>query len=98
MRANDYGVSLIGALALALLLSTSYLLDGPDHSDEWAQAAELEAAQAMAALDERIERAAQKLCTAEHGPNSEARWTEDHQLVCTVRRGVKPLQVAGGSV
>lgn len=98
MRVTDYGVSLIGALALALLLATSHLLDAPDRRDEWAQAAELENAQAMAALQARIDRAAQKLCNAEHGPNSEARWTPDRELVCTVRRGVKPMQVAGGAL
>lgn len=83
------------ALALALLLSSAYMLDKEDNSSEWDTADELAIAQAAADFDTRIQKAAQQLCDAERGPNSEARWTEDNKLVCTTRRGVK---VAGGAL
>lgn len=85
------------ALAICALLSTSHLLDGPDDitaaQDQAALIAELRNSAAGIA---RREAAAQRLCAEQRGPNSEARWTEDGHLVCTVRRGVKPMQVAGG--
>lgn len=89
-------LSLLAALALALLLSASYLLDAPDRRGEWAKSTSLQDAQADAAQAERKQAAAQALCADERGPQSEARWTEDGDLVCTARRGLKSLQVAGG--
>ena len=86
------------ALILCALLSTSYLLDGPDDvSAEWDQSKALKELQASAAGSARREIAAARLCNDARGPNSEARWTEEGHLVCTTRHGVKPLQVAGGA-
>lgn len=97
-RVLDIGITALSTLALTLLLSTSYLLDGADHSAEWAESTDLQAAQAQAAQAARRQAAAQALCTHERGPQSEARWTEDGELVCTTRRGARPLQVAGGAL
>jgi hypothetical protein len=95
-RLINISIALAGALALAALLSTSYMLDGQDHHAEWAESTSLKLAQDAAALDARMQKAAQALCSAEKGPQSEARWTEDGELVCTARRGAQSLQVAGG--
>jgi hypothetical protein len=97
-RTINAGLALAGALALTALLSTSYILDGQDHQAEWAESTSMKLAQDAAALDARTQKAAQALCNAEKGPQSEARWTEDGELVCTARRGAKPVQVAGGSL
>ena len=79
-------------LAIATVLSTSYLLDGPDDT----QAAWDQDLRTAAAGSARREAAAQRLCTQHRGPNAEARWTPEGDLVCTTRRGLKPLQLAQG--
>lgn len=81
---------------LAVTLSLAFHLDGPDdHRGDWSHSAELRELQASAAHTERRERAAQALCTGERGPNSEARWTPEGDLVCTTRRAlVQPLASA----
>lgn len=50
---------------------------------------ELQALQASEAQTARREAAGQALCEKERGPNTEARWTEDGDLVCRVRNGFK---------
>ena len=77
---------LIAAL-LALTMAAAHHLDGPaDHSADWAASSELQTLQASQAGTQRREAAAQALCTKERGPQSEARWTPDGDLVCTGRR------------
>ena len=85
---------LIAALA-CLALGSAWHLDGPDdHQLEWAQASELRAAQATEAGTARREAAGQAICTAERGPNSEARWTPAGDLTCTTRRRLVAVQGA----
>jgi hypothetical protein len=74
------------AALIALAIASAYHLDTPDHSAEWPTSAELQALQASQAGTQRREAAAQALCTKERGPQSEARWTPDGDLVCTPRR------------
>ena len=75
------------AALLALTMAAAHHLDGPaDHSADWASSAELQALQASQAGTARREAAGQALCTKERGPQSEARWTPDGDLVCTPRR------------
>lgn len=76
----------------AAVLAISLGVIGPaldaqdDHHAEWPSSAELQALQASQAGTQRREAAAQALCTAERGPQSEARWTPEGDLVCTQRR------------
>lgn len=77
----------LSALAIALLLSTSYKLDGiDDHSAENAIAVDLEDAQRTADAELRRDLAAAKQCRLEHG-ESGFTWTADNRLVCIPRRG-----------
>ena len=74
------------AAVIALAMAAAHHLDGPaDHSADWASSTELKALQASQAGTQRREAAAQALCTKERGPQSEARWTPDGDLVCTHR-------------
>lgn len=89
----------LGVAFIALALSTSHLLDGPtEHEAAMDSAAAIQALRTSDAGSARREAAAARLCNLERGPNSEARWTADGDLVCTTRRGVKAVQVAGGSL
>ena len=82
------------AAAFALAMASAYRLDTPDnHSAEWPTSAELKALQASQAGTQRRERAAQALCTAERGPQSEARFTPEGDLVCTMRRNSAKVEV-----
>lgn len=75
------------AAAAAFALAAAHNLDSPsDHSADWTTSTELQALQATEAGTQRREAAAQALCHAERGPQSEARWTVDGDLVCTLRR------------
>ena len=78
----------VTAIVVAIVLGTvGPALDAQDdHSAEWPSSAELKALQASQAGTQRRERAAQALCTAERGPQSEARFTPEGDLVCTMRR------------
>jgi len=83
------------ALLLALVLGTAHLLDGPDDMRaEWDQSQALKDLHASQDRTVRREAAAQALCSQERGPNSEARWTAEGQLVCATRRGL--VAVSGG--
>jgi hypothetical protein len=85
----------LSAAAIAIALGTvGPALDAQDdHSAEWPLSAELQALQASEAGTARREAAAQALCTAERGPQSEARWTPDGDLVCTARRNSARVEV-----
>ena len=74
------------AAIVASAIAAAPNLDADDHSAEWPLSAELQALQASEAGTQRRELAAQALCTKERGPQSEARWTPDGDLVCTQRR------------
>jgi len=82
-------------IALVLLFAGLLAYLGPalnaadDHSAEWPTSAELQALQATEAGTARREAAGQALCTAERGPQSEARWTPEGDLVCTQRRNTR---------
>lgn len=78
-----------GLMLASLLVVACFRLD--DNSAEWPAAKELEELQAQEARAVKRQAAAQALCNAERGPNSEARWTEDGDLVCTTRRGVRSV-------
>ncbi len=85
-------------LALCAILSTSHLLGPDDITAAQDQAALIAELRNSAAGSARREAAAQRLCAEQRGPNSEARWTAEGHLVCTLRRGVKPMQLASGGV
>ncbi len=83
-----------GGITLAALIALGTTLTGPeDHHADWAASSELKALQAAEAGSARQQAAAQALCTAERGPNSEARFTPEGHLVCTTRRGIRHAQV-----
>lgn len=82
-----------GALLLAGLIAFGTALTGPeDHQGDWAASSELKALQASEAGSARQRAAAQALCNAERGPNSEARFTPEGHVVCTTRRGIRHAQ------
>jgi hypothetical protein len=87
---------LTAALA-AITIAASINIDGPsDTQAEWDQSEALKELQASQAGTARREVAAQALCNQERGPNSEARWTPQGDLVCTTRRGM--VSVASAKV
>ena len=73
-------------LAFALGVLGPALDAQTDNASDYPTSAELQALQATEAGTQRREAAAQALCTKERGPQSEARWTVDGDLVCTQRR------------
>jgi len=78
------------AVAMALVLSTAYLLDGPsDHQAALDAAADVKATQAEQRAQARFERAAQAMC----GDN--AGWTrlENGSVQCFTKRGHKTQKV-----
>lgn len=79
------------AMVIALAIAAApTLMDGPDdHQAEWDQSAALKELQASQAGTARREAAGQALCSQERGPQSEARWTPEGDLVCTVRGGTR---------
>jgi hypothetical protein len=87
-------LTLAGLIALAL--STSYLLDGPDdHSHEMAQAADMSQAIKQEAAAHRYRLAVSKLCGDNAGYVEQA----DGTVACTTKKGRKTghtVQVAGG--
>lgn len=92
MTATNWLLAATLAIALGVV---GPALDNPltdDHSADWALSAELQALQATEAGTQRREAAAQALCTAERGPQSESRWTPDGDLVCTQHRSAPQIQ------
>jgi hypothetical protein len=82
-----YTATLFSALVIALALASAPALFGelPDMRAEYVTADELAAIQADEGVEARKQAAGQKICTQEHGPNSEARWTPEGHLVCRLR-------------
>ena len=84
----------LAALAIAFLLSASHLLPGPsEHSADWTDSEALKALQASEAGSARRDAAAAQLCREARGPNSEARWTVDGDLVCAAGSRHWPVQI-----
>ena len=73
-------------LAFALGVLGPALDAQTDNSADYPTSTELQALQATERGTQRREAAAQALCTKDRGPQSEARWTPDGDLVCTQRR------------
>lgn len=80
-------------LAIALGVVGPALDAKDDNRAEWPSSAELKALQATEAGTQRRETAGQALCTAERGPQSEARWTPEGDLVCTTGRKGKTINL-----
>lgn len=79
------------AAVMAIAMAASFHLDGPaDHQADWADSDAIKALQVTEAGTARRNAAAQRVCAQARGPNSEARWTADGDLVCTTRRGTTP--------
>ena len=82
---------LIAAILAIAIGVVGPALDNPladDHSADnadWPSSTELQALQATERGTQRRQAAAQALCHAERGLQSEARWTPDGDLVCTQR-------------
>lgn len=78
------------AAVIALLLSASYLLDGPtDHHAEWASAASLQDALQAEAQAERKARAIAAMC----GPNAGAVEMDDGATQCTTKHGRRQSKI-----
>ncbi len=79
------------AAALALLLSTSYLLDGPSALQEQLDTAQAKAdAIAQAAAQHRYQLAAQQAC----GPNAAWAALPDGSVQCKNKRGRNTIKVS----
>lgn len=80
---------LIAAVVTLALGAAAANMDGPeDHEADWADSDAIKALQASQAGTARRDAAAQRVCDQAHGPNSQARWTSDGDLVCTTRRAL----------
>lgn len=83
-------------LAIAALLSSAYLLDGPDdHSAEWSQAQDIEAAQKDAQAAARFDQAARLMCGSEN-----AAWADlgTGSIQCSTKRAHRTVRVAVAQV
>ena len=84
MNAATWFTAAVLAFALGVL---GPALDAQtDNAADYPTSTELQALQATERGTQLREAAAQALCLAERGPQSEARWTPDGSLVCTERR------------
>ena len=78
------------AVAVAVVLSTAYLLDGPsDHQAALDAAANVKATQAEQRAQARFEKAAQAMC----GENSGWTKLENGSVQCFTKRGHKTQKV-----
>lgn len=74
------------AVLIALTLSASHLLDGPeDHSGDWSASDAITEQQAEAAARASRDFAAQAVC----GPNAGYAWLSDKELQCFTKHGRK---------
>ena len=78
-----------GVIALAMAAAPAMFGEIDDNSGDYTNSSELQELQASQAGTARREAAGQALCTKERGPQSEARWTPDGDLVCTQRRNAR---------
>lgn len=80
----------LAALLLALILSTSHLLDSePDRRAEWDQAADIQAGINAAIAEQRFAQAAQALC----GPQAAWEQTPDGSVQCRTKHGRPTITV-----
>lgn len=81
------------SLLLAVGAGAAIHLDGPeDHQADWSDSQALKELQAAEAGSAHQLVAAQALCNAARGPNSEARFTPEGHLVCSTRLGLVAVQ------
>lgn len=94
MRASQAGnvtagflvkLAIVSVVAWVLLLLGS-VMGSDDETADWVDSPELLALQQTEAGTARRQAAAEALCAQERGPNSQARWTPDGDLVCTAPR------------
>ena len=77
-------------VAMAVVLSTAYLLDGPsDHQAALDAAADVRATQAEQRAQARFERAAQAMC----GDNAGWKLLDSGSVQCFTKRGYKTQKV-----
>lgn len=80
----------LASITAALVLGASHYLDSiPDHSDDYVQLANIEAAQQQASAQARYERAVQQLC----GPNAAWMERQDGAIQCATKRGTPTRRV-----
>lgn len=78
------------AVAVSLVLSTAYLLDGPsDHQAALDAAADVRSTQAEQRAQARFERAAQAMC----GDNAGWKLLDSGSVQCFTKRGYKTQKV-----
>lgn len=78
----------LGALAVLAVIAVAQRHDAvEDHHAEWAKSQALEDAQAAEARAQRVARAAQEMCSSEHGPQALAVWVSADTVECVSPRG-----------
>lgn len=77
----------LGACLIVAVIGCSQALDIADNSDEWSAAEGLSNTQKLEAAQARRDRAAQAMCTADHGPQALARWVNSNTAECVNSRG-----------
>lgn len=90
---SGWALFLLTFIVLALLMGSAghYLDRMDDNSHEWTEAElMLEIQRTEAQTAERMA-AEQRLCNKIRGPNSEVRYTQDGDAVCTTRMGARKL-------
>lgn len=80
-----------GAILIAAALVAPTIPGPEDHQGEWTEADLMLEIQATEARTARREAAEQRLCNKLRGPNSEVRYTQDGDAVCTTRMGARKL-------
>lgn len=86
----NHAINYALAVAVAVVLSTAYLLDGPsDHQAAMDAAADAKATQREKAQQERFEKAAQSMC----GSNAGWQLLENGTVQCFTKRGYKTQKV-----
>lgn len=91
------GITWLLAVLIGLLLSSSYLLDGPDElTTQQLISQDEREAQKSAANELMRERAANQFCVRTQGPGAVASWGDDNVLHC--RRLDKSIRQASLSI
>lgn len=78
---------LVIAVALAAAAAFARGVTLPNHGAEWAESSTLKAEQRAEQGAERLVRAAQAMCSADHGPQVLAVWIDDSTVECVSPRG-----------
>ena len=82
MTARTIAWYAVGVALFAIAPLVPGIVQTDDHGTEWAESESLAELQATEAGTARREAAGQALCNEARGPNSQARWTADGDLVC----------------